>query len=168
MWSIPSSLDPDSDGQRPSTHRLQLRCRPGLPQQQAIGLSQRQPLQSEPLVPLSVGSRSSEKATGALGTPGVPPTPARAGRCCGLTSAWLHVRSLPTPPLPRTPAPGRVPGACWARSLVRSSPWRSSRKVVSSTWQSLCHPPFPMLITPNFCGGHIHITLSVLRCRSCR
>ena len=69
--------------------------------ERATGVPRRQPLQSEPLVPLSVGSRSSEngKQQTRWGNRGSPRSP-RAERCCGQRSRFTRgpcplPRSLP-------------------------------------------------------------------------
>nr|CAI9712133.1 unnamed protein product [Rangifer tarandus platyrhynchus] len=103
-WSIPSSCDPHSEDVRPApteprsavAQDLRSTGPPGCPDGW-------QPQQPEPLVPLSVGSWTSEKDKPVtLGKSGVLSTPPHAGQGGGQKAVSFSVKTVPTPPL--TPA----------------------------------------------------------------
>lgn len=161
-----ASQAPGAPAPQPPRSRASLP--PGVPQRRAGGLPRRQPPQAQPLVPLSVGSGSSEKRTrqrrgGNLGSPSLP---TRAGPGCGQTSHFTRgpcPRRPPRPPSggPRTRRggrPRRPPCAPLQRCAASSSPSCGLGQRCAPPGHSGCQPPFPcFLMTQILCPGHIHM-----------
>lgn len=91
IWSIPSSRDPYSEDLRPAPAELGSAVAQDLRSTVPSGCPDGWQLQlSEPLVPLSVGSWSSEKEKPVtLGKSGVLSTPPHTGQCCGQAISLL-------------------------------------------------------------------------------
>lgn len=117
--------------------------------ERATGVPRRQPLQPEPLVPLSVGSRSSENAKqqtrwGNRGWGG------GGGRAMLWAKVSFYPRTLPAPPLTPTRAAG-AGGCAQARSPVRAPRAQRCRELslAVALGSGLLHPGHSLCQSPS-------------------